>query len=240
MDGRRTARRLATLIAGALLATSGCTYLTPPPAAAYGPAQQYQPAAQPYEQPPQPYEQPPQPYQQPSQPYGQSPQPYQPVAEQVAPPQPKFAMGLSAGYLMCPSGTGLLLGLEGTLWLNEVLGIEGDIGFAKVRDYSGGSETVVPLYVSVIATMPQGHARGPSRGNTHYRMGVGYGVAALGGGTGVPIVVLQFGYDWVMPSGGRVFTIGDLMMGQEDVLDEWGDPMPFLAVTFRIGMEWKL
>lgn len=252
--GRRGPSRGA-LLAAALAATSGCYYLMPPPrpAPAYAPVQPYAPPLQPYAPPPQPYQQPPQAYEQPPQPpqpaqtyqrppraYERPPQAYPPGAEAVMPPQPQIGMGLSAGYMLGYGGTGLLIDLEATVWLNEVLGIEVDVGHAKLSDYGYASETVTLIYISVVAVMPQGYGRLRHGGASCYRMGIGYGAVALEGRDAVSIVVLQFGYDWLMPQGGRVFSVCDIMIGQEDVVDEYGYVDPFFALTFRIGMEWRL
>ncbi len=226
MDGKGKRGLSVGLLAGALLATSGCIYIVEqapvaavavqPPVATGAPVYQGQPV-------------PPGPQMQPL----------------------RLGLGVSGGFLAAVDpylDPGFMWCAQGTIWLNEMLGIELDIGRVTLADtYYGGDLTVTPIYVAAIISVPETGTLMWAGPNARWRAGVGVGVAAcehsLSGVTPdpVPIVSVQGGTEWLMPEGGRVFAIIDLLAGDVTSDPDAGRAWDLTSmVTFRIGVEFGL
>lgn len=211
-------RRFSAVLAGVVLATSGCIYIQQP-GVAVAPLAQPQPGVG------------------------------------VAGVRPLgIGFGGSGGFLMTSDAyldPGFMWGVHGSLWLNEMMGVEVDIGGATLADTAyGGELTVMPVYVSLILSVPEPGTLMWAGPNARWRFGVGFGVAVLDHTyTGlspdpVPILAMQAGTEWLMPEvgmRGRIFAVVDLIMGDTTSDPSAGGLWDLTSmVTFRIGVEFGL
>lgn len=212
-------RRFSAVLAGALLAASGCIYVVEqPPGVARAPVAQPQP--------------------------GVGVSGVRPLG---------LGVGGSAGFLVTSDpwlDPGFMWGVQGSLWFNQMIGlgtigmgVELDIASATLADtYYGGELTVMPIYVSLILSVPEASTLMWAGPNARWRLGVGFGFAALShteaSPDSIPIFGIQAGTEWLMPEGGRVFAVVDLFTGGEASDLSAGRVWDLTnMVTFRIGVE---
>ena len=184
MSGQFGRRSFAALLAGALLATSGCVYIAQQPGAM---------AAAPVA-------------------------PGQPVPGQPQMMPLNIGVGASGGFLITSDewlSTGGYIGVQGAIWLNQMLAVQLDVGGAMLTDdFYGGELRVVPICVSGILSMPDPWAGLGPYGR--WRLGVGAGLAFLDHTNAtidpMPIVNVQMGSEWIM-QGARLFSVIDLYTG---------------------------
>lgn len=207
-------RRFSAVLAGAVLAASGCIYIQQPGVVAA-------PLAQ-----PQP---------------GVGVAAFRPLG---------IGVGGSGGFLTVADDVyldpGFMWGVHGSLWLNEMMGVQVDIGSATLADtFYGGELTVMPVYVSFIMSVPDPATLMWAGPNARWRFGVGFGVAVLDHTSlspdPVPILAMQAGMEWLMAEvgmRGRIFAVGDLIMGDTTSDPSAGGLWDLTSmVTFRIGVE---